>query len=81
MNDIRNFIIKLPKDVYDNPENYMAYALANNIKSGISLNGKTNGEVVMALFPNETMYEETEISVYYGSMRFDAKWWKAPFKL
>ena len=42
--------------------------------------GMTNGEVIQALFPNETMFEQTETCTYYGNMRFDTKWWNAPYQ-
>lgn len=42
--------------------------------------GKTNGEVIQTLFPNETMFEQTETCTYYGNMRFDTDWWNAPYK-
>lgn len=40
----------------------------------------TNGEVIKALFPSETMFEQTEACTYYGNMRFDTEWWNAPYK-
>lgn len=42
--------------------------------------GMTSGEVIQALFPNETLYEQTETCTYYGNMRFDTSWWNAPYK-
>ena len=42
--------------------------------------GMTNGEVIQTLFPNETMFEQTEACTYYGNMRFDTSWWNAPYK-
>lgn len=40
----------------------------------------TNGEVIKALFPNEKMFEQTEMCTYYGNMRFDTEWWNAPYQ-
>ena len=45
-----------------------------------AFDGMTNGEVIKALFPNETMFEQTETCTYYGNMRFDTSWWNAPYK-
>lgn len=42
--------------------------------------GMTNGEVIMTIYPNETMFEQTEACTYYGNMRFDTSWWNAPYK-
>ena len=42
--------------------------------------GMTNGEVIQTLFPNETMFEQTETCTYYGNMRFDTGWWNAPYQ-
>ena len=42
--------------------------------------GMTNGQVIQTLFPNETMFEQTETCTYYGNMRFDTEWWNAPYQ-
>lgn len=42
--------------------------------------GMANGEVIQALFPNETLFEQTETCTYYGNMRFDTEWWNAPYQ-
>lgn len=40
----------------------------------------TNGEVLQALFPNETMIEQTGMCTYYRNMRFNTEWWNAPYQ-
>jgi hypothetical protein len=46
-----------------------------------AFDGMTNGEVIQALFPNETTFDETATCTYYGNMmRFYTKWWNAPYK-
>ena len=45
-----------------------------------AFDGKTNGEVITTIYPNETMFEQTETCTYYGNMRFDTSWWNALYK-
>jgi len=45
-----------------------------------AFDGMSNGETIMAIHPNETMFEQTEACTYYGNMRFDTSWWNAPYK-
>lgn len=44
------------------------------------LESLTNGEIIKTVFPNETMFEQTETCTYYGNMRFDTSWWNSPYK-
>ena len=52
------------------------------ITAYFSIRGRrpTNGEVIKTLFPNETLFEQTETCTYYGNMRFDTEWWNALYQ-
>ena len=41
----------------------------------------TNGDVIKALFPNQPIYEQRNVAIFYGdNMRFDPTWWDTPYK-
>jgi hypothetical protein len=48
----------------------------------IAPDGATNGEVIMATFPDEEIIETDSACVYVGAkMRFDRDFWNAPYKI
>lgn len=58
----------------------IALVIAKLMNWDFSKNTMTNGDVIKFMFPNEKMFEKCDACVYYGTMRFDAKWWDAPYQ-
>lgn len=83
-------IIDIPEREYKVicENNYVAVCacpnlLSNAIKNGTPIpDNATNGDVIMAMFPNVNVYEHNGGATYSvnNEYNFNATWWNAPYQ-
>lgn len=80
-------IVDVPEEDYmyclREEEEELATELESAIANSVALNGLTNGEVLMKMFPDATITQKNKYVVFleidrYGEPKlFDATWWNA----
>lgn len=77
-------LIDIAKDYYDKIKeikvsHYTARVYVA-VKNGVVIpDDATNGDVIRILFPDEEFHIDDGTCVYIGLMRFDSRWWNAPY--